>query len=129
MNHPENTMPSSFWWLYFALSLLLSALSLIRGVSSPLELAFGILNAFGLAGLWGYICQAAVGWRLFWVLYFVASVVANIAGLVLFVASIGRLEFALLVIVSFSIVLVAPMYLALWRYAFRSPKIWLVQSA
>ncbi|MEZ5460351.1 hypothetical protein [Dokdonella sp.] len=122
-------MPSYIWWFYFALSLLLAVVSLIQGVSSPIELAFGIVNAFALAGLWGYISQVAVGWRLFWVLYFVASVVANIVGLALFAADIGQRDFAFLMIVSFSIVLVAPMYLALWRYAFRSPKVWMIQSA
>ncbi|MEZ5463566.1 hypothetical protein [Dokdonella sp.] len=129
MNHPENTVPSYIWWFYFALSLLLSVVSLIQGVSSPIELAFGIVNAFALVGLWGYISQVAVGWRLFWVLYFVASVVANIVGFALFAAGIGQRDFAFLAIVSFSIVLVAPMYLALWRYAFRSPKVWMIQSA
>jgi hypothetical protein len=54
---------------------------------------------------------------------------ASSIGMVLFMASGPTLEVALFVIISISLALVAPMYPAMCRYAFRSPNIWLQQSA
>jgi hypothetical protein len=125
---PERHSPAAGWWLYFALMLGLTALSLLSSISSPLDLATSIVSAFGLAGLWGYIRQVAVGWRLLWAAYFALSLALNVAMLTLTLVELGPSSelFAVWLLVS---LLVFPLYLALWRYAYRSPAAWLATDA
>jgi hypothetical protein len=120
----ESSSPGSVWSAYFWLLAVLFTLSFFRGVTSFVDLVLGIVNAFALAGVWGYIRQVAVGWRLFWVFYFVFSALGSLVGFIALIASVDCLDFGIFAILGCGALLVAPMYLALWRYAFRSPCVW-----
>lgn len=124
----ERAAPHSAWWLYVVLLCGISALSLMTGPSSPLEFALGMFNLFALAGLWGYIRQVAVGWQPVWAAYFVLSLMLGAVPLVLMLIDPGP-SLGLVVALGFSSALVLPLYLALWRYAFRSPAVWAPDAA
>lgn len=123
MNGSKRRMPNGAWWFYFALVAVLATLSLF-GARSPLDFAAGVINAIGLIGVWGYLRQVAVGYRVLWVGYFALSVVASLLALGLNAADsvpAGALLLAL--------VFVLPLYYALWQYAFRSPGVWQASDA
>jgi hypothetical protein len=110
--------PSGAWWLYFALLVALCALSLL-GSRSPLDFVSGIVNAFGLVGLMGYIRQLAIGSRSVWAGYFAVSVILSVVALSLNVADSAPVAVLLV-----ALALALPLYYALWQYAFRSPLAW-----
>jgi hypothetical protein len=112
-----------WWFAYFVLMVLAFAGALVTGGHSPFELAKSIFFGFGLIGLWGFIRNVAIGWRRFWVGYFLlvmAGVIYSIGNLVLGPA----IDSDFLVLAAVACVFTAPQWAALWLYAFRSSVIW-----
>jgi hypothetical protein len=100
-------------------------LGLFFGDHSPLGLFNSIFFGMGLAGLWGYLDDTPIGWRAFWIGYFSLTV----AGVVYAIGSAFadpnmRTWPELWLLIGIAGVLTAPHWFALWRYAFRSPKVW-----
>ncbi len=125
----KTSKPGFYWWLYFGFLLLGTVLVLVRGFSSPLESAWDVFNALFLFGLWGYIRQVPMGWRPFWVIYFIYMACGGLVTLYYLAGSIINLEKALFNGLAIGSVLAIPIFVALWRYTFRSPHIWGVESA
>lgn len=117
MSNPQN---SKLWAGYFLLLCVTSVLGLLVGLHSLISLVNSILTGISLVGLWGYLSQKRIGSRLIWATMFLIQAVGAIAVLL-------RPFFSDLPIV-FGAVIFAftfPLLLALFRYAFRSPSIWL----
>jgi hypothetical protein len=103
--------------------LLVAAGSLFTGDYSPFDLALSVFFSFGLVGLWGFIRNVAIGWRPFWVGYFVlvmVGVLYSIGDLVLGPA----VDTDFLLVAGVACLITIPQWAALWSYAFRSPGIW-----
>lgn len=115
----------ALWTVYFVFLLLVFVLGTVLGPHSPLELLKTIFFGFGLVALWGLIRGIAIGWRLFWVVYF-CLVMAGVA------YTIGNLAFgsdapwplSLWLFVLGGLLVTVPQWVALWLYAFRRPGIW-----
>ena len=118
------TQPRVGWWLYFWVLVLSNVTSIFLDPPDLEDWMLLLLSGIALVGLWGYLRNRALGHRLFWVAFFGISVAAIAyyltqpflvdpawRNLVLGGAVIG-------------LFLSAPLLLALWRYAFRSPHIW-----
>lgn len=122
------------WWYYFWLITALSIASLffIQGWLDALHVLAGVP---ALVGLWAYLRKRRVLHRYFWAAYFLYNVGVGIWDVVATVSDSGEafqvfgatawLLFALMALVT---ALMFPLYLALWRYAFRSPQIWHVAA-
>lgn len=119
-----NPQDSKSWAGYFLLLCVTFVLGLFLGSHGPVTLINSILTGIGLVGLWGYLSQKAIGWRLFWAVMFVMQSLGTLA--VLLLPLVSDLPLVLVVIV---FVLTSPLLLALFRYAFRSPHIWLPEMA
>jgi hypothetical protein len=124
MTHTNSHTWQNLWWAYFVLLALVFVRSLF-GIHSPLDVFSAIFDGFGLVGLWGYLRGTAIGWRMFWAIYFallVVQVICGVGGIALFAVQSGTvMSYAMLAAL---ILLVIPQCLALWRYAFRSRAIW-----
>ena len=129
MNGSRKPQPGICWKLYFAFLAVCVAVYLVRQVSSPAEFLWGLLSAAVLVGLWGYIRQVPIGWRAFWVLYFIYMAWGALVTLYYLAGSIVNLEKGLFNGLVIGSVLAAPLFVALWRYTFRSPHIWVAKSA
>lgn len=116
--------PSRFWRGYFFLLGFLIGLSLLSGSGSLLNVFLALFNAFGLAGLWGYITQAAVGWRAVWGVYFCLSLAVNGLLVLLQLRDVVNESLPPLAFLAFSALPLVPLYIALWRYVCRSPSAW-----
>lgn len=116
--------PHAGWWLYFWLLVVSNVASIFLDPPDPEDWMLLLLSGIGLLGLWGYLQERALGHRLFWVAFFglgVLSIAYYLTqpflldpawrGVVLGGAVVG-------------LVVSAPLLVALWRYAFRSPGIW-----
>jgi len=127
MNTPTNPSPSSMWWVYFVLVGVLTLSGMLQGPWSPLDVLASIFAAFSLVGLWGYIRQVPIGWKQFWVVYFALSlflsVVLTVGILVAVELPPGTLGL-FLALLALGGLFAAPLYVALWRYAFRSAHLW-----
>jgi hypothetical protein len=129
MNSADRPLPNPLWWAYFALWVALALLSLLLS-SSPLDFVSNTFNAFGLAGLWGYIRQVAVGGRSLWVGYFIVSICLSLVAVVFNLVDVSRADITfLLFLIGIAGGLALPLYFALWRYAFRSAHVWLKTNA
>lgn len=110
------------WWAYFALVAFASVGGVLGSTASPFQFASSLFNAFALVGLWGYLQQIRIGSRPFWVAYFLLSVALSAVSLTLVFNDAERQVpagvFAVL------LVLVLPLYFALWRYAFACAPVW-----
>jgi hypothetical protein len=115
---------ASLWWSYFALIVLTTVASWFR-IHTVLDAVLAIFNGYGLVGLWGYLRRMAIGWRKFWIVYFVLFLVAAVSsvGPVAWAALLSHSAMLYYMVVA-SILLCAPQCLALWRYGFRSASIW-----
>ena len=113
------------WWrFYFALLCVLFALSALSGPASPLDVALTVVHAFALVGLFGYLRSVAIGWREFWLVYLGLSLSLHATGLAFALSHEAVRETGLAVILTLLALLMLPMFLALWRYAFRCPGLW-----
>lgn len=122
---PERAVPSSWWWAYFLVLTVLTVAGLLSGPGSFVEALLGVVTTFALVGLWGYMRQIAIGWKQFWAVYFCISLALNGTALVGFaITSRHPLDASMLMFLATTAVLLAPLHLALWRYAFRSPRVW-----
>ncbi|WP_440224202.1 hypothetical protein ACQQ2N_03045 [Dokdonella sp. MW10] len=123
--------PQSGWWMvYLFLMLVLSVAGIVSGVDSPAALLMSIVNGYAIVGLWGWLSQKAIGWRSVWCGYAFFLMAGGFAftAMLLWVASHER-DPAYAVIALASVILSAPLWWAIWRYAFRSPAIWSESSA
>ena len=115
----------SGWWVaYFIIIVVLAFLGVVFGTHSPLSLLSSIFNAFGLVGLWGYLSDKAVGWRLLWVTYVCVMFFGVLVGFLPAAWHGATADAELLVLVLVVAAFSAPLWWANWRYAFRSPHIW-----
>ena len=128
METSTQTHKSGWWTAYFLLLLLSAVGSMIFGPHSPFTMFTFIFNSFGLVGLWGFLHDKAIGWRPFWVSYFMLMLLGAA-----FILGPGlwhglRKDLALLFFLSAGALLSAPQWFAIWRYTFRSPHIWQSES-
>ena len=109
---------------YFMLAAVVFVISLVTGTHSPLRLLMFIFNGFGLIGLWGYLSDKAIGWRSFWAVYACLMLLAatTVYGPDLWHGL--RHDAGLVMVLLASAIFTVPEWVAVWRYAFRSPHIW-----
>ena len=124
MTRNDSRSGKSLWWVYFGL-LALAWFASLFDIHSLFDALLALFYGYGLVGLWGYLRDVAIGWRIFWATYlilFSAAVLYSI-GLIAWFAlqtSSGML-YAILVA---GILLCIPQCVALWRYSFRSALLW-----
>lgn len=125
INHLGSTKKSTWWWIYFAFQLFVWIFELFTGGHAPVDLLLSAFFGIGLVGFWGYLRGVSIGPRVLWPIYFCLLVAAAAygAGSALLRAAHSDAAFIvpLLLVV---VVLTYPLWLALWRYAFRSNDIW-----
>ncbi len=112
------------WWLYFAFIAWSWVRSLIDLHGIP-DFVLSIFNGYGVVGLWGYLRGTIIGWRTFWVVYFVFFI-AEVGYSVLPAGWLGVQSGSLVVlsmVVGAALVCV-PQGVALWRYAFHNQQAW-----
>ena len=122
----QSGMPekNKWWRAYLALASLAFVASLVFGTHSPIKFLFYIFNGIGLVGLWGYISDKVVGWRLFWAVYLVLSLTLAAFNLVPSLWDGLRQDLGWVAFLLVAALIELPRWIALWRYAFRSPHIW-----
>jgi len=113
------------WWYYFWLLVVLIVTSPIffEAIEDWLHWALAVPS---LVGLWGYLRRRPLGRRYLWIGYFCLLIIDLLARW-LFGPSVEippefRLAFSVVIVVCSALVI--PLYIALWRYAFRSPDVW-----
>lgn len=121
-------VPGPWWCGYLVLLVLFVVLGLLRGPGSPIGVIFALLHTFALVGVYGYVYGIAIGWREFWAGYLVLAIALDLAAAVLGYWLEPLRDTVLALILLLVAVLLLPMYVALWRYAFRSPQIWSPQT-
>jgi hypothetical protein len=90
-----------------------------------MDIVLSIFFGMGIAGLWGYINELRIGARPFWVAYFVITMsMVGYAVLKMLISPELRAWGQLWVLVGIAMGLSLPQWIALWRYAFRSPQVW-----
>jgi len=107
----------SWWWAYFALSVVMNLVSILLA-RSPLDALNAVFCGLGLVCLWGYIRGLAVGWRQFWAVYLLLNLLLGFVSLAL---NAGEVPIAMLALAT---AFVFPLLLANYRYAFKRPEIW-----
>jgi hypothetical protein len=112
------------WWYYFWFLVVLTAISPLFGLVDLADWAFLGFDIIGLIGLWAYLRRRPIGSKHLWSAYFLAAVAVPLYYSVTFV--VEEPEFRALFIGAFTVLLAVsfPLFLALWRYAFRSPDVW-----
>jgi len=112
------------WWYYFWFLVVLAAISPFFG---PLDLTDWALWAFdliGLIGLWAYLRRRPIVSRHLWSAYFLFAVAATLYySIAIFVEGTEFLAF-IIGVSAIALAVSFPLFLALWRYAFRSPDVW-----
>lgn len=93
--------------------------SVAREVSA-LTLANWVLSATLLTGLWGYALQRPIGGRAYWRAAFWLVLFANAVMLVPLLLLGGQV----LLFTGALTLLIVPAYVAVYRYAYRSPALW-----
>jgi len=119
------------WKVYLWVMVLLLATVPILGVQwiQPLDLVDLGISIAGTAGLFGYAYRRHIGSRSFWRAWLPIEVVWDLA-IVLFLAPIGmaqqypNAEPSTFLEDAIGILVLTPLYLALYFYAFRSPELW-----
>lgn len=134
--------PSALWWAYFALYVLLFGVTFVNYLAeghfgtfgaAMLSAALLSLDAVSIAGLYAYIRSQALFapmiWRIVLILLLARLLFAGslLASSLLPWDSTREQYVALAGLLS--VMLVVPMLVALWRYAFRSPEVWSAASA
>lgn len=112
------------WWYYFWFLVVLAAISPFFGPFGLTDWVFWAFDLIGLIGLWAYLRRRPVVSRHLWSAYFLVAVaVALYYSIDIFAEETEHL--ALMIGVSTVALAVSfPLFLALWRYAFRSPDVW-----
>lgn len=124
MTQLDSRIWKGLWWAYFAL-LALTTVSSCFGIHSSLDALLDVFNAYGLVGLWGYLRGLAVGWRKFWVVYFILFVADTVYSVGLIAWFAWQSHAAMYYYMSVAAALLCiPQGLALWYYGFRSSSIW-----
>jgi hypothetical protein len=87
-----------------------------------------LLELFGLVGLFGYVFLRRVGAPFFWKVIFIANLIAYaifVPGMVFDddLLILGMPYFGYFII-AFTLIFSIPLWLALYRYGFRSQEIW-----
>ncbi len=124
MTHTISRPWKILWWSYFALVAITTVSSWfgIRSVSGAL---LAVFNGYALVGLWGYLRHVSIGWRKFWIVYFLLFAAYAIYSIGLFAAVAWQSHAAMYYYMAVGAVfLVTPQCLALWRYGFRSSSLW-----
>ena len=117
MDSPGHARPHGAWWIYFALLAIGTLLQLLR-VKDPLDFISCLFFLFGLVGVFGYLCQYAIGWRAFWKGYFIVSAATSLIDVV---STLFQWDpFSLSLVVALSL----PLYYLLWMCAYRSSAAW-----
>ena len=78
---PATEITRPWWTAYFCLMCLAWALGLVFGNHSPVDILNSVLFGLGLVGLWSYLDARRIGWRPFWIAYFVVSLAGVAYGL------------------------------------------------
>jgi hypothetical protein len=140
----EAARPSRLWWLYFGYLVLAGLagaapyLSSIResnlsGPSLGLPLLATVLNLWGMVGLWGYIRSRRLGWSGLWQICLGLTVIQMIYAGSLFLrflpSSLAEPGAWVSLLGLAGLALGIPLLVALWRYAFVSPRIWGARAA
>lgn len=115
---------SKWWSVYFSLMSLAFVASLLLGNHPPIRFLTYIFNGLGLVGLWGYISDKALGWRVFWIVYLVFSIALAALNFVPSLWDGLQHDLPWLSLLLVAVLIQLPGWIALWRYAFRSPHIW-----
>jgi hypothetical protein len=140
IDHASNK--SVWWWVYFLLALGVYGASVFLKwhlAQGRLAVTFGwaqgnenvaLLYGFSFLGLLGYLRGIAVWRRWFWVGYACLTYAGAAVGFVLILlqalhSHVLILVLLLLVGTAFAV----PMWVALWRYAFRSSNVWADSAA
>lgn len=112
------------WWYYFWFLVVLAAISPFFDPFGLTDWVFWAFDLIGLIGLWAYLRRRPVVSRHLWSAYFLVAVaVALYYSIDIFAEETEHL--ALMIGVSTVALAVSfPLFLALWRYAFRSPDVW-----
>lgn len=112
------------WWYYFWFLVVLAAISPFFGPLDLTDWASWAFDLIGLIGLWAYLRRRPVVSRHLWSAYFLVAVAVTLYYSVTLFAE--ETEFPALVIGVLAIALAVsfPLFLALWRYAFRCPEVW-----
>jgi hypothetical protein len=112
------------WWYYFWFLVVLGAISPFFGPLDLTDWAFWAFDIIGLVGLWAYLRRRPIISRHLWSAYFLAAVAISLYYSV--TAFTEETEFLALFIGVCAVALAIsfPLFLALWRYAFRSPDVW-----
>ena len=124
MTKTDSHIWKGLWWVYFAVVALSTISSWFR-THSILDALLDVFSGFALVGLWGYLRGLAIGWRNFWIAFFVFFTVdaAYSVGLVAWVAFQSHAAMYYWMLAA-AILLCIPQCLALWRYGFRSNSMW-----
>jgi len=131
--------PSRLWWLYFGYLVLMGVagifLNLTKGEAAWLggpgvviDVVATLLNVWGVVGLWAYIQSRRLGWSGLWQTCLGLTVIQWIFAASLFAQSLssgteGR-EANVAIWGLVGLLCGVPLLIALWRYAFLSPRIW-----
>lgn len=129
MAQSESRIWKIFWWSYFAV-LAITTVSSWFGIRSVSEVLLAVVDGYALVGLWGYLRQVSIGWRKFWVVYFALFTAYAVYGIGQFAWLAWQSHAAMYYAMTVgAVLLIAPQYWALWRYAFRSTAIWQTTQA
>lgn len=124
MTQTHSRIRQILWWCYFTLMAIATVSSWTRVRSLP-DALWAVFGGYALVGLWGYLRRVTIGWRKFWMAYFIlfTGYVLYSIGLLAWVAWQAHATTYLYVAMG-AVLLVTPQCLALWRYGFRGSSIW-----
>jgi len=119
------------WWYYFWLLVALAAVSLFFWPVEPTDWAFLGFESIALVGLWAYLRRRPLLSVQLWRLYFLVIIAAFFYSALQLIIGQHSDPFGdgswykwLVGIWLLSLLVVTPLFIALWRYAFNSPDIW-----
>ena len=118
------------WWYYFWFLVVLTVFTAFF-FGRDLDYAFLAFDTMGLVGLWAYLRRRPVVSRYLWRLYFVGmcAVFAYTCTTLLPLKHVFPVEdhIWLSILIGgwfFTLLVMLPLFIALWRYSFRSHEIW-----
>jgi hypothetical protein len=113
------------WRIYLGVLVVVASLAIVFGAKNPSDISMTLFNSVAVIGLWGYVYDLPMGWREFWMIYFPLSVISPAYGVWEFAMGPGAPWPLTLWLAAFVLMLLnVPLWIGLWRYAFRSPAIW-----
>jgi hypothetical protein len=124
-NHQASNK-SIWWWAYFALNAgAYFASMFITWRWAKDEVSLSLFYGVGVVGLGAYLRGFAIWRRWFWAAYAYITYIGaalSIGGVIWQAAHTDALLHISLLLVATAFAL--PLWVALWRYAFRSPDVW-----